>query len=77
MQILKKLFSDAYVIKNKFQKDNRGKFIKFHQEINIKNKKIKFDQFCYSLNKDKYTLRGVHYQKYPFGEKKYFVKKTC
>jgi len=70
MQILKKLFSDAYVIKNKFQKDNRGKFIKFHQEIKIKNKKIKFDQFCYSLNKDKYTLRGVHYQKYPFGEKK-------
>ena len=49
---------------------NRGSFIKFKQEIIIKNKKIKFDQFCYSLNKNKYTLRGIHYQKHPFQEEK-------
>jgi len=70
MQIVKKIFTNAYIIKNKFQKDDRGSFIKFKQEIKIKNKKIKFDQFCYSLNKDRYTLRGIHYQKYPFQEEK-------
>ena len=70
MLIVKKIFTNAYIIKNKFQKDDRGSFIKFKQEIKIKNKKIKFDQFCYSLNKDRYTLRGIHYQKYPFQEEK-------
>ena len=70
MPIVKKLFSDAYLIKNNFQNDKRGKFIKFNQEIKIKNKKIKFDQFCYSVNKSRYTLRGIHYQRYPFQEEK-------
>ena len=70
MQIVKKLFINAYLIKNKFQKDDRGSFIKFNQEIKIKNKKIKFDQFCYSVNKSRYTLRGIHYQRYPFQEEK-------
>jgi len=70
MQIIKKLFINAYLIKNKFQKDDRGSFIKFNQEIKIKNKKIKFDQFCYSVNKSRYTLRGIHYQRYPFQEEK-------
>jgi dTDP-4-dehydrorhamnose 3,5-epimerase len=70
MEIIKKLFKDAYIIKNKFQNDKRGKFIKFKQEIKIRNKKIKFDQFCYSSNKNKYTLRGIHYQKHPDQEEK-------
>ena len=70
MEIIKKLFKDAYIIKNKFQSDKRGKFIKFKQEIKIRNKKIKFDQFCYSSNKNKYTLRGIHYQKHPDQEEK-------
>ena len=70
MPILKKLFSDAYLIKNNFQNDSRGKFIKFDHEIKIKNKKIQFNQFCYSENKKKHTFRGIHFQKYPFQEKK-------
>ena len=70
MQIIKKLFLNAYLIKNKFQKDNRGSFIKFNQKIIIKNKQIKFDQFCYSENTYRNTLRGIHYQKYPFQEEK-------
>ena len=70
MTILKKLFPDAYLIKNNFQNDKRGKFIKFNHEIMIKNKKTRFNQFCYSINKKKYTLRGIHFQKYPFQEKK-------
>ena len=70
MQIVKKLFSGVYLIKNKFQKDKRGKFIKFKYNFKIKKEKIKFNQFCYSFNKEKYTLRGIHFQKYPFQEKK-------
>jgi len=70
MPILKKLFSDVYLIKNNFQNDKRGQFIKFNQEIKIKNQKIKFNQFCYSLNKKKYTLRGIHFQKFPSQERK-------
>ena len=70
MQIVKKLFSDAYLVKNKLQQDKRGKFIKFQKEIIIKNKKIKFNQFCYSFNDNKYTFRGIHYQKYPLQERK-------
>ena len=70
MQIVKKLFSGVYLIKNKFQKDKRGKFIKFKYDFKIKKEKIKFNQFCYSFNKEKYTLRGIHFQKYPFQEKK-------
>ena len=54
MPILKKLFSDVYLIKNNFQNDKRGQFIKFNQEIKIKNQKIKFNQFCYSLNKKRF-----------------------
>jgi dTDP-4-dehydrorhamnose 3,5-epimerase len=70
MQIIQKLFSDAYLIKNNFQKDKRGKFIKFNHEIIVKKQKIKFNQFCYSSNEKKHTLRGIHFQKYPFQEKK-------
>ena len=70
MTILKRIFSDVYLITNKFKNDKRGKFIKFNHEIIIKEQKIKFNQFCYSLNKKKYTFRGIHFQKYPYQEKK-------
>jgi len=70
MAILKKIFSDVYLITNKFKNDKRGKFIKFNHEITIKGKKIKFNQFCYSFNKKINTLRGIHFQRYPYQEKK-------
>lgn len=70
MKIIKKIFKDVFIIKNDFQLDERGKFIKFNAEIKIKNKKKKFNQFCYSLNKKKLTLRGLHFQKKPFQEEK-------
>lgn len=70
MKVIKKIFADVFLVKNEFQKDKRGQFIKFQNEFKIKNKKIKFNQFCYSSNKNKYTLRGIHFQKYPFQEKK-------
>ena len=40
MKILKKIFSDVYLIVNKFENDKRGKFIKFNQEIIIKTRPI-------------------------------------
>ena len=70
MKIIKKIFKDVYLLKNEFQKDKRGKFIKFEYVLKIKDDKIKFNQFCFSSNKNKNTLRGIHYQKYPFQEKK-------
>ncbi len=70
MKVIRKIFADVFLVKNEFQKDKRGQFIKFQNEFKIKNKKIKFNQFCYSSNKNKYTLRGIHFQKYPFQEKK-------
>lgn len=70
MKIIKEVLKDIFLIKNDFQKDNRGKFIKFNNNIILKNKKINFDQFCYSINKKKFTLRGLHYQKKPFQEEK-------
>ena len=68
MIISKKIFSDVYLIKNNFNNDKRGKFLKFNHEIIIKKKRIKFNQFCYSLNKKKNTFRGIHFQKYPYQE---------
>ena len=41
MKIIKKIFKDVFIIKNDFQLDERGKFIKFNAEIKIKNKKKK------------------------------------
>jgi dTDP-4-dehydrorhamnose 3,5-epimerase len=70
MKIIKKIFANVFLIKNNFQKDKRGKFIKFNSKIKIRNKDINFNQFCYSLNKNKLTLRGLHFQKKPFQEEK-------
>ena len=69
MKIIKRIFKDVFLIKNNYQKDKRGKFIKFNSEIKLK-KKTNFNQFCYSVNKKKFTLRGLHFQKKPFQEEK-------
>jgi dTDP-4-dehydrorhamnose 3,5-epimerase len=51
------------LIKNNFTSDNRGFFLKI-------KKKNKLYQNCFSYNKKKGTIRGIHYQKYPNYEKK-------
>ena len=51
------------LIKNNFNSDNRGFFLKI-------KKKNKLYQNCFSYNKKKGTIRGIHYQKYPNYEKK-------
>lgn len=68
MIIKKKLFNNVYLLSNKTFKDNRGKFLKFQNVLNVNKKKITFNQYCYSSNKSKFTLRGLHFQKYPYGE---------
>ena len=51
------------LIKNNFTRDKRGFFLK------IKNTNELY-QNCFSYNKKKGTVRGIHYQKYPNYEKK-------
>ena len=68
MIIKKKLFKNVYLLSNKTFKDTRGKFLKFDNVLDINKKKIRFNQFCYSSNKNKFTLRGLHFQKYPYEE---------
>ena len=65
MKIKKKLLPGVYLLKNKISNDNRGKFLKIKKKI-----KFKYNQLCFSFNKKKGTLRGLHYQKSPFREKK-------
>jgi len=68
MIIKKKLFKNVYLLSNKTFKDARGKFLKFDNVLDINKKKIIFNQYCYSSNKNKFTLRGLHFQKYPYEE---------
>ena len=68
MIIKKKLFKNVYLLSNKTFKDARGKFLKFDNVLDINKKKISFNQYCYSSNKNKFTLRGLHFQKYPYEE---------
>jgi dTDP-4-dehydrorhamnose 3,5-epimerase len=68
MIIKKKLFKNVYLLSNNTFKDNRGKFLKFDNVLDINKKKISFNQYCYSSNKNKFTLRGLHFQKYPYEE---------
>ena len=61
----KKNSNEIFIIKNKVIKDRRGKFLKINDSL--KKEKI---QYCFSFNKIKYTLRGLHFQKKPYQEKK-------
>jgi len=52
----------VFLIKNKYQNDKRGFFLKL--------KKNDFQNFqnCFSYNRKKFTIRGLHFQKYPSRE---------
>lgn len=69
--ILKKTpIKDAYIIKvDKFQ-DSRGFFEKQFCKNIYKKKKLNFvwKQINRSFNKQKFTFRGMHYQKKPYEE---------
>jgi dTDP-4-dehydrorhamnose 3,5-epimerase len=61
----KKKFVDVFLIKNKINKDQRGKFLKINR-IN----KFKSTQSCFSYNSKVGTIRGLHFQKPPYSEVK-------
>ena len=62
---MKKKKLDIFLIKNKINKDQRGKFLKI-------NKINKFQpiQSCFSYNSKVGTIRGLHFQKPPYSEVK-------
>jgi dTDP-4-dehydrorhamnose 3,5-epimerase len=65
MKILKKILPNVFLFKNQYSFDLRGKFLKIKTLNNFKS-----NQLCFSYNKLKGTIRGLHYQKRPFGETK-------
>ena len=62
----------AYLISLEKKEDQRGFFARFFckDEFAKKNLVINYPQMNISFNKVKGTLRGLHYQKHPFGETK-------
>lgn len=57
-------------INNKISIDQRGFFYKLFSKENLNSKNFNVIQSCLSFTKKKGTIRGLHYQKYPFYEKK-------
>ena len=70
MQVLKTNFDKLFIIKKKLIKDKRGLFYRDFCEDQLKKLKFKIKQTNISFNHKSYTLRGFHYQKYPYGEDK-------
>lgn len=65
MRIIKEILPNVFLFQNKYSSDLRGKFLKMNILKNFKS-----NQLCFSFNKLKGTIRGIHYQKRPFGESK-------
>ena len=72
MKFIKNKIRKSYIIEKEFFKDQRGVFLETIVKI-FKERKISFDikQSSIVVNKDKYTLRGFHYQKGKSKEKNY------
>ena len=62
---MKNKFLEVFIIKNKINKDHRGKFLKIN-----KIKKFQPIQNCFSYNSKVGTIRGLHFQKSPYSEVK-------
>jgi len=73
MKIIKKYFSNkVLVIKNDVFNDNRGFFTEVYNKKKFKELGIikEFKQDNLSFSKKKFTFRGIHLQKKPFGQAK-------
>ena len=72
MLFQKQKIKGLMVIKPNFFKDKRGLFRRIHclNELKLKKINFKIKQVNISENKNIQTLRGFHYQKYPFSEDK-------
>ena len=72
MIIYKKLFKECFVFKTNEFRDSRGYFTEIFNQ-NIFNKKLKKNFICKQINfifSKKNSLRGLHFQKKPFSQKK-------
>ncbi len=73
IKIIKSDFNNRVIlIQNVFHNDDRGYFFEGYKKniFDNKIKKINFIQDNYSYSKSKHTIRGLHFQKKPMGQKK-------
>lgn len=72
MKIIKTKLKDAYLIELEKMEDERGFFARAWDKKKIEEAGLDANlvQSNISLTKKKGTIRGMHYQKYPFGETK-------
>ena len=72
MKIKKTKFEGTFILNHNKINDKRGFFMRGFCNLELKNKGINFDvkQSNFSFNKKKFTIRGFHYQKPPYSEKK-------
>ena len=72
MKFYRQKIKDLILIKSEPYTDRRGLFRRVFcpNELKIKKINFKIKQANISENKDAQTLRGFHYQKFPYGEDK-------
>jgi dTDP-4-dehydrorhamnose 3,5-epimerase len=68
---MKNNISDLILLESFFQSDERGDFIKTYNKDLFESRSINFSiEESYISSSKKNTLRGMHYQKEPYGHKK-------
>jgi len=70
MKIIKTKIKDLEIIRLKKISDKRGYFSRIFDLRIFKTKFQNIKQINVSMSKQKFTLRGLHYQNYPFQEDK-------
>ncbi len=70
MKLIRTNFKNLYLIKKDPYKDKRGYFSRDFCKKVLKKVNFEIKQTNISFNKEKYTLRGFHYNKKPYEEGK-------
>lgn len=72
MKFSKTEINDVYIINIDIKNDERGYFVRTYckKEFAKRDISMNMKQANMAYNKNKYTLRGLHYQKAPYSEKK-------
>ncbi|KXX70412.1 dTDP-4-dehydrorhamnose 3,5-epimerase family protein [Flammeovirga sp. SJP92] len=72
MKIINSYFEEVHHIESHFFSDERGVFLKAFDKNTSVFKDYVIQQSNYVHTKEKYTLRGMHFQKEEFAEAKFF-----
>lgn len=72
MEIIRKIGGDILLLQMPEFSDDRGSFIKMFDKRLTDIRPYDQKQLNYVQNKNKFTCRGLHYQKGPFAESKIF-----